>query len=146
MKNKTCEYDGKIYSRNNSKWLDSDNIAVPAYLQNILNTIYYSQNANEDMNYYKAKAEGDKCKACESYTLAIKYYKHAFDKAETEKQVSTILPRITSCYRSIKKPEKVIEILADAKEIYGEQIINEALLTSAAAAFCGAPRLDARSI
>lgn len=133
---KTCEYEGKTYTRTNSKWVDSDNLAVPAYLQNILNTLNFSENAKEDMNYYKAKAEGDKCKKSESYSLAIKYYKYAFEKAENERQVSVILPRITSCYRSIKKPSKVIEILADAKEMYGEQIINEALLTSAAAAFC----------
>ena len=133
---KTCEYNGKTYTRNNAKWLDSDNVAVPTYLQNILNTLTYSENVAEDMNYYKAKAEGDKCKEGGSYTLAIKYYRHAFEKAENERQVSTILPRITSCYRSIKKPEKVIEILGDAKQMYGDQIINEALLTSAAAAFC----------
>ena len=39
-------------------------------------------------------------------------------------------------YRKLSKPAKVIELLSDVKVAFGEGIINEALLTSAAAAYC----------
>lgn len=133
--NKSCEYNGKRYVRNNSKWVDSDNMVVPVYMQRILNTLTFAPDISS-LGYTEAKSEGDKCKAGESYTLAIKYYEQALEKAEGRAQISVILPRITSCYRKTGEPRRVIELLADMKTIYGEGIINQALLTSAAAAYC----------
>ena len=130
------EYNGKTYYRNNSKWVDKDCFVVPVYLQNILNTLTYNENNAYDMSYEEAKREGDKCKKSETYPLAVKYYECALKKADSFKRVSVVLPRITSCYRKINQPQKVIELLSDMKAQYGEAIINEALLTSVAAAYC----------
>ena len=130
------EYNGKTYYRNNSKWVDEDCLVVPVYLQNILNTLTYHENNAYDMSYEEAKKEGDKCKKSETYPLAIKYYEYALKKADSFKRVSVVLPRITSCYRKTNQPKKVIELLSDMKAHYGETIINEALLTSVAAAYC----------
>lgn len=130
------EYNGKTYKRNGSKWVDDSNMVVPTYLQNILNTLLYQQQDVSDMSYDAAKREGDKAKKSESFTLAIKYYRQAIDEADNYSQIAYILPRISSCYRKNNQPRKVIELLADMKEQYGEGIINEALLTSAAAAYC----------
>ena len=130
------EYNDKTYYKNNSKWVDEDCLVVPVYLQNILNTLTYNESNAYDMSYEEAKKEGDKCKKSETYPLAIKYYEYALKKADSFKRVSVVLPRITSCYRKTNQPQKVIELLSDMKAHYGETIINEALLTSVAAAYC----------
>lgn len=134
--NLECEYNGNTYYRNNSKWVDKDSLVVPTYLQNILNALAYNELDVSVMSYKEAKEEGDKCKRSETYPLAIKYYRHALEKADSFQQVSVVLPRITSCYRKTNQPKKVIELLSDMKICYGESIINEALLTSVAAAYC----------
>ena len=130
------EYEGKVYTRRSLKWVDKDHMVVPLYLQNILNTLFYRDQDLSDMSYDDAKREGDKAKHSESYSLAIKYYECALDKADSFIRVSVVLPRITSCYRKNNQPRKVIELLSDMKLQYGEKIINEALLTSVAAAYC----------
>ena len=131
-----CEYNGKTYYRNNSKWVDSDSLSVPAYLQHILNTLALGSEDISDMSYADAKREGDKLKASESYELAVKYYERAIKATDSPGRTARILPRISSCYRKLGRPRRVIELLSDAKVAFGEGIINEALLTSAAAAYC----------
>jgi hypothetical protein len=39
------EYNGKIYYRNNAKWVDGDSMVVPMHLQHILNTLVFEENA-----------------------------------------------------------------------------------------------------
>lgn len=132
----TCEYEGKTYYRNNAKWVDGDSLAVPAFLQHILNTLALGKEDISGLSYEDAKREGDKLKASESYELAVKYYEQAIRMTDSQARVSSVLPRMTSCYRKLSKPAKVIELLSDVKVAFGEGIINEALLTSAAAAYC----------
>lgn len=130
------EYQGKTYYRNNTKWVDRDFMVVPLYLQHILNTLWHDEEAATAMSYEEAKAEGDRLKQSESYTLAIKYYELSLKQVENEAQISVVLPRITSCYRKINRPRKVIELFSEVKAAWGEGIINEAMLTSVAAAYC----------
>lgn len=133
---KTLEYQGRIYTRRNSKWVDADSLVVPVYLQHILNTLAFSEEDLSELSYEDAKKEGDKYKASESYSLAIRFYEDALKKAGDAPKVSAILPRITSCYRKEGKPRKVIELMAEAKASFGVGILNKALLTSVAAAYC----------
>ena len=130
------EYKGKTYFRNNAKWVDADHFVVPEYLQNILNTLVFDDKALENMSYREAVDEGDKYKLSETYPLAIRYYEHALKITDNISQASVVLPRVTSCYRKLGQPGKVVEILSDAKAAYGENVINMALLTSVAAAYC----------
>lgn len=132
---KTQEYNGKTYHRNNSKWIDGNHMIVPLYLQHILNTLSFADDIDA-ISYEEAKSEGDKYKASESYSLAIKYYEEALKKADDRSRISVILPRITSCYRKNAQPSKVIDLLSKVKADFGDDIINKALLTSAAAAYC----------
>ena len=129
-------YEGKRYRRNGAKWIDASNMTVPVALQNKLNQIVFAEVELASLGYEEAKQWGDKYKASESYSYAIRYYERALDVADTYTQVASLLPRVTSCFRKLHRPERVIEILARAKKAYGEHIINEALLTSAAAAYC----------
>lgn len=132
---KKQEYNGKTYYRNNSKWTDENNMVVSSYLQHILNTLSFTEDISA-MGYEEAKIEGDKYKKSESYSLAIKYYEEALNKADSCSRISVILPRITSCYRKNAQPRKVIDLLSKVKADFGDGIINKALLTSAAAAYC----------
>ena len=133
---KKREYNGKAYIRRNALWVDEHNMVVPTYLQSILNKLEASEENPDEMSYEEATRQGDKYKQSESYSLAIRYYEAALDATENRSQVAALLPRITSCYRKLHRPEKVIALLAEMKRTYGEGIINEALLTSAAAAYC----------
>lgn len=132
----TYKYEGKVYTRSNLKWVDKDHMVVPVYLQNILNVLFYRDQDLSQMSYDDAKREGDKAKQSESYQLAVKYYECALENADSMASVSVVLPRLTSCYRQMNQPSKVIELLSEMKSTYGEEIINEALLTSVAAAYC----------
>ncbi len=130
------EYNGKIYTRNNAKWVDADSLTVSQSLQIILDSLAYKESDVEFLSYSEAKAAGDRYKQAENYHLAIKLYERALKIADHPSRVSFLLPRMTACYRKLNKPRKVIDLLGDAKCKYGEEIISEALLTSAAAAFC----------
>ena len=140
------EYEGKLYRKSGAKWTDSGGAVVPVALQNVLNRLTFEKEDLIAMSYEEAKVEGDKYKESESYSLAIRHYEHALSVAETYGKTSALLPRITSCYRKLHRPERVIEILADVKLAFGERILNEALLTSAAAAYCdmGQPEIALR--
>lgn len=130
-----CEYNGKVYTRKNLKWVDKDHFVVPTYLQHILNTLSFDEDMSA-LSYTEVVKEGDRYKASESYTLAVKYYEAAISKTENISGISVVLPRITSCYRKIGTPRKAIELLSKTKAEHGEDFINSVLLTSVAAAYC----------
>ena len=130
------EYKGKIYTRRNAKWVDSDSLTVPQSLQLILDSLTYEKSDVEFMSYNEAKDAGDRYKQAENYRLALELYERALKEADRPSRVSFLLPRMTACYRKLKKPRKVIDLLGDARHKYGDEIISEVLLTSAAAAFC----------
>lgn len=133
---KTVEYNGKIYTRNNLKWVDEDSMVVSQNLQSILNKLSFEAIDIMTMSYEEAKQEGDRYKATESYHLAIEYYEQALREADTFSRAAAVLPRMTSCFRKLNQPRKVINLLADMKVLYGERIINVPLLTSVAASYC----------
>ena len=128
-------YEGRTYTRNNSKWVDRDCFVVNETLQRILNKLYeqtldFSQYSLSDLI-----TEGDKFKASYTYDTAIMFYEKAVEKCD-EETLKYILPRITSCYRHEKRPKKAIELFSYAKSKYGEDFITPVLLTSVAAAYC----------
>ena len=128
-------YNGKTYTRNNSKWVDRDCMVVHETLQRELNRIYLK---TLDFSSYGIKElldEGDKFKASFTYDAAIVFYEKAVELCD-EETLKYILPRITSCYRHEKKPRKAIELFSYAKGKYGEDFITPVLLTSVAAAYC----------
>jgi hypothetical protein len=130
------EYEGKKYRRYDAKWVDESGMVVPVVLQNALNKLAFAEESLDEMDYATAKSEGDKFKKSESYLLAVRYYEVALSKATTRGQIASLLPRMTSCYRRIHRPQRVIELMSAAKEKYGEEIVTEILLTSVAAAYC----------
>ncbi len=128
------EYQGKRYTKRNAKWVDQSGATVPVSLQRVLDKLVAPP--IEQMGFEEAIEAGDRYKESESYHLALQCFERALTLADTRWQASFILPRVTSCYRRFGRADRVIAILADAENKYGREILNAALLTSAAAACC----------
>ena len=129
------EYKGEIYTRCNSKWVNSKHIVVHEALQNYLNHLYSQSDNLKTHSVQELIAEGDQFKESGSFQLAISYYEQAITNCDRI-TLSYILPRITSCYRECNMPQKTIDLLAHAKRKYGENIVSSTLLVSVAAAYC----------
>lgn len=128
-------YKGKKYTRNNSKWVDADNMVVHETMQITLNSFFIEGIDFSLFTIQQLIDEGDKFKNSYTYNLAIAFYEKAAERCD-EELLQYILPRITSCYRQTKTPRKAIELFSYAKEKYGESFITPVLLTSVAAAYC----------
>lgn len=131
----TLEYNGEVYRRTNTKWVDSRNIVVYDVLQNILNHMYLKTLDYSNYSIDELLAEGDKLKESNSYSSAIGFYEKALEECD-ETTYKYILPRITSCYRKCNMPRKVIDLFAETKKFFGTDFITPVLLTSVAAAYC----------
>ena len=127
------EYNGEIYTRTSSKWVDSRHIVVYDGLQNTLNHLYLKTLDYSSYSIDELVAEGDKLKESNSYSSAIRFYEKALGECD-ETTYKYILPRITSCYRKCNMPRKVIDLFTETKKIFGTDFITPVLLTSVAAA------------
>ena len=128
-------YNGETYKRRKDKWADSSGLIAHDGLQDDLNKAYAQQLDPNTLPLDDCIAQGDSFKKSSSYSLALKFYEAAVEKADF-KTMSYILPRMTSCYRKIGQPQKSIDILTYASKTFGKEMITSALLTSAAAAYC----------
>ena len=129
------EIDGIRYSRYGKKWADPNGMIVSEIMQDKLNrkfgeTLNYEQMTPDDLI-----KTGDQYKASQSLGLALKCYTKAFEKA-TLYDIGGILPRLTSLYRQMGKPQNAIDILTEASKKYGKNVISAPLLISGAAAYC----------
>lgn len=129
----TIILDGRKYVRRSQKWSEN-NIIVPDPLQKRLNRI-----VADSMNPLEATADelisnADKFKESGDYLSAAKQYMEALVKCDRN-EYSSILPRLSSCYRKLGQPEKSLTLMEEAVSIYGNKILNTAMLTSVAAAY-----------
>jgi hypothetical protein len=70
----TIEYNGEVYRRTKTKWVDSRNLVVYDGLQNILNQLYLKTLDYSNYSIDELLAEGDKLKESNSYSSAIRFY------------------------------------------------------------------------
>ena len=137
------EYKGKIYYKSNGKWYDRiSNIEECYAKQGELNNFYNSQINLENKLYSELIDLADDYKKSNSFTMAIKLYNKALEKSKNIENIKYILPRITSCYRKKGEPEKAIRLYSEVKRKYGNDIINEVMLTSIAAAYCDIKEME----
>ena len=129
------EYQGEVYTRRGSKWVDTRNFVAYEGLQKILNAIYIKNLDSTSYSVEELVKEGDRLKESSSYLTAIDFYEKALADCD-EVTHQYILPRVTSCYRKVNMPRKVIELFSDTKSKYGSDFITPVLLTSVAAAYC----------
>ena len=131
----TLVYEGKTYTRRGQKWADAANMIVHEGLQRDLNKAYAGQLEPAALPLDKCISHGDSFKNSGSYSLALKFYEEAVEKADYQ-TMSYILPRMTSCYRKNGQPQKAIDLLTYASNTFGSNMVTAALYTSAAAAYC----------
>ena len=129
------KHEGQLYFLKNEHWVDSRSIVVPQYLQMELSSLYAKTLDLTSLSFSQIIEYADKFNKNQSHLLAIHYYEYAANLCD-KGQIAYILPRITSCYRKIGKPQKVIDILSYASNKFGKDVVSFALLTSAAAAYC----------
>lgn len=134
------EYSGTRYTRTGRNWTENGMI-VSEIMQDTLNRLFDEQLDYEQMDADELIRVGDQYKASNSMGLAVKCYKAAFEKANL-RQVESILPRLTSAYRIMNRPQDAIDLLTEASKKYGRSVISGALLTSAAAAYCDMGQYD----
>ncbi|WP_092637681.1 tetratricopeptide repeat protein [Acetanaerobacterium elongatum] len=135
------KYEGRTYTKVNGKWFDSMNMIAPLSVQSRLNFTFSKGLDYDTMDVSELIKVADDYKASQSFGLALKAYESAIKKSDNN-QVAHILPRITSCYRSVGQPEKAIQVNSWAKKLFGASIISPALLTSIAAAYCDMGEYD----
>ena len=129
------EFEGQIYFLRKEHWTDYRGIVVPQYLQRELSSLYAKTLDLTALSVSQIIEYADNFKENQAYVLAIHYYEYAVNICEKD-QISYVLPRITSCYRKIGKPQKVIDILSYSSNKFGKSVVSCMLLTSAAAAYC----------
>ena len=129
------QYEGKEYTRRNKNWVDKDHFVVCTSLQDKLNKLYFETLDISDLTLAELIKTGDQFKASDSTQLAVKCFEAAIKKAG-QKEAKYILPRLTSCYRKLNQPQKVVFLLSFAKKTYGKSILDQVLMTSVAAAYC----------
>ena len=128
-------FNNAVYHRHHRHWIDDRGIVVPDALQQKLNNEYINSIDIESLPIRKIIVIGDNMKKSASLLLAIKLYEYAAFRCG-KKELAYILPRITSCYRQCNMARKAIALFKYAKEEYGQDMLNPALPTSVAAAYC----------
>ena len=131
----TLVYKGETYKRYSAKWCDDRNLIVHEMLQKELNNEHTKTLDISEWDIKSLIAEGDRYKISATYDLAIKFYEEACRKC-SRIDMSYILPRISSCYRKAHQSSKAIALFSFAKRKFGANIMTEALLATAAAAYC----------
>jgi len=133
-------YNGVKYVRRNNHWLKGWEV-VPEVLQRKLNKAFLEAADYSSLSLEEALKQADKFKASGDFLLAAKCYEEIV-KRGNQQQVAVIIPRLSSCYRGIKQPEKSIELMTLYKERYGSKVISSIMFTSVAAAFCDLGKWD----
>ena len=128
-------FDGKTYTRQSEKWVDSQHMIVHESLQKDLNCEYAKRLEPSILSLEECIAHGDRFKNSSSTGLALKFYEEASKRADRI-TMAYILPRMTSCYRQNGMPQKAIDILTYASNTFGKDMVTPVLLTSVAGAYC----------
>lgn len=128
-------YEGEKYINRNGKWLDSRYLAVPKAIESILN-----QRLIKDVDFESKTMEElieiiDGSRAADNIYLASQALEAAIRKASVN-EIRMLLPRLTSNYRKMGRPQTAIDISKSYTDEYKKKVWSPALFTSIAAAYC----------
>ena len=129
------ELDGQRYTRRGKKWADEDGMVACYIIQDKLNRLFNETLDYNAMPFDELLKTGDQYKETHSLGLAVRCYRVAFEKADMY-GIKLILPRLTSCFRQMGRPQDAIEVLTEAAGRFGSCVMSVPLYTSAAAAYC----------
>ena len=139
----TMEYEGRTYRRYNGNWIDSSCMIAPLVVQEALDKRYAQSLSSEKKSVKELVDLANEFRRNQSYRLAEKHYREALSHPNLElSDRKYIIPRLTSCLRCLEKPREAIDLYLETKRKYGNQMITDGLLTSAAAAYCDINQFD----
>lgn len=131
--------EDKEYAYRNGKWFTSNNMTAPTSVVGKLNKLLIEDEDLETKTTEELKSIIDGSRSGENYSLAAKALEEGLRRAIVENNISVIrnfLPRLTSNYRKIGKPQMAIDISKEYIDRYQKQVWSSALFTSIAAAYC----------
>ena len=129
-------FEGETYYFAKGIVYDSNFLEVPKALSRKILLDYYQSINYQDLeeeallNYLK------QLKTSEFYTECLAAIEYGLRKFHSSYEFyRTVFPIITSCYRSLKQPQKAIDFWMENKELF-KSCLSVPLLTSLAAAYC----------
>ena len=130
------DLDGKRYYYDKGRWFTSSYMIAPVELTSRLNMLLMEKDdiSKKSMNELMKILDGANHGGNTQY--AIKVAEKALDIAEEVSEIRGVLPRLTSLYRQVGKPQKAIDIAKEYTDLFNRKVWSQAFLTSIAAAYC----------
>ena len=135
------ELDGEKYYYKNGKWLTSSYMSVPTAMISRLNKLLVEKEDITEKTVEELIEILDGAKQSENTQLALRTAERAIDIANVS-ETRMLLPRLTSLYRQIGRPQKAVEIAEKYMELHKKDVWSPALFTSVAAAYCDLDQLE----
>lgn len=133
--------DGEKYYCKNGKWLDACYRAVPLAIVSKLNQLMLKSTDFESKTLEELLKIIDSARESENIQLAAQALEAAIRKASVG-EIRNLLPRLTSNYRKLGRPQTAIDISKSYTEEYKKKVWSPALFTSVAAAYCDLENYD----
>lgn len=127
--------DGEEYTYRNGKWLDSRYTIAPLAVANKLNQLLIKNTDFEAMSIEELLKIIDGSRKSDNIQLAAQVLETAIRKASVD-EIRKLLPRLTSNYRKLGRPQTAIDISKIYTDEYKKKVWSPALFTSIAAAYC----------
>ncbi len=135
------ELDGEKYYYKNGKWLTSNYMSVPTAIISRLNKLLVEKEDISEKSVDELIEMLDGAKRSENTQLALKSAERAMEIASVS-EIRTLLPRLTSLYRQIGRPQKAVDTAEEYLEKHKKNVWSPALFTSIAAAYCDLDQFD----
>ena len=93
-----------------------------------------SLSANAKDHSYDWNVNGDKEKKLGNYNKAINSYIKAFETVNPN-GAKYIVAKISSCYRKINRPQSALNFYNQARNLYGDYVVDYVVMTTIAGAY-----------
>ena len=127
--------DGETYYYKNGKWLDENKCRAPLAVVSRLNALLIKKEDFEQYSMQELLEIIDKARSSDNVQLASQALEAALRIASVS-EIKQLLPRLTSNYRRIGKPQSAIDVFKTYTDEYQKSVWSSALFTSVAAAYC----------
>lgn len=127
--------EGEKYYYKNGKWFTSSMMAAPTGIVSKLNKLLVEDVDFSTQNMDELLKIIDGARGSENNYLASQALDAAIQKANPG-ELRKLLPRLTSNYRKVGRPQTAIDLAESYINNYGKHVESNALYTSLAAAYC----------
>lgn len=127
--------NGEEYTYRNGTWFDSRYTIAPLAIASKLNQLLINNTDFEAMSVEELLKIIDGSRKSDNIQLAAQVLEVAIRKASVD-EIRNLLPRLTSNYRKLGRPQAAIDISKAYTDEYKKKVWSPALFTSVAAAYC----------